>query len=75
MVLIINLIHRNKIAKLKLSTELSDLTKIMPRLFLEYLSSKKIYQCKKCHTHFVDRKNLVSKVSYRNTLPRDPTRV
>lgn len=33
----------------------------MPRLFLEYLSSKKIYQCKKCHTHFVDRKDLVSK--------------
>ena len=33
----------------------------MGRLFLEYLDSEKLYACKKCLTHIVDGKQLVSK--------------
>ena len=35
----------------------------MGRVFLEYLTAKKFYACRKCEAHFVDQKDLVSKVS------------
>ena len=35
----------------------------MGRLFVEYLDAKQMYCCKKCHTHLVDRKNLIARVS------------
>lgn len=35
----------------------------MGRVFLEYLTAKKYYACRKCDAHFVDLKDLVSKVS------------
>lgn len=33
----------------------------MGRIFLEYLTAKTYYACKKCDAHFVDQKDLVSK--------------
>ena len=39
----------------------------MGRLFLEYLDCEKLYACKKCLTHIVDGKQLVSKVSIKIT--------
>lgn len=36
--------------------------KNMGRLFLEYLDGDKVYCCKKCQTHLVDKGELVSKV-------------
>jgi len=45
---------------------------VMPRLFLEYLSSKQLYQCKKCNNHYVDRKDLISKVGLRKTKRNGP---
>ena len=33
----------------------------MGRLFLENLSSEKVYSCKKCKTHLVDKDQLISK--------------
>ena len=35
----------------------------MGRLFLENLDAEEVYCCKKCRTHFADKKQLISKVS------------
>jgi len=40
----------------------------MGRLFLEYLDADKVYSCKKCLTHFVDKEELISKVSQQKLL-------
>ena len=44
----------------------------MGRLFLEYLDCEKLYACKKCLTHIVDGKQLVSKVSIHKTTSKNP---
>lgn len=35
----------------------------MGRLFVEYLDGDKVYSCKKCKMHLVDKDQLISKVS------------